>query len=145
MYKYVLFAIIILFTVLFTFSAAKASRCETAWYPEWKEDVRLRNINEPLVENYLSDIKTLEFISAYNESPPKSNKEAKNVSVWIHMSQLEIYTRNMKNKDGTFPNSLVVWIDDKGCILETEIIPILVMNSLLKGVPYILNQKEGSY
>jgi len=61
------------------------------------------------------------------------------------MSQLEIYTRNMKNKDGTFPNSLVVWIDDKGCILETEIIPILVMNSLLKGVPYILNQKEGSY
>ena len=34
MYKYVLFAIIILFTVLFTFSAAKASRCETAWYPE---------------------------------------------------------------------------------------------------------------
>jgi len=41
-----------------------------------------------------------------------------------------------KRTGTTAPTALVVWVNGDGCLTETEIIPLMVMDKLLSGVPF---------
>lgn len=125
------------FVVLFSYGANAAARCSTAWYPEWKQEVRDRNAGAQIMERFLTGDALMEFVSAYNESPPKSDKRAGGVAVWVHAEMLKAHLERRLMGGTTAPTALVVWLDDKGCISETEVIPLLILDKLLQGIPFV--------
>ena len=142
----IIFAFIIFVSAVFFGLAAKAGdRCDTDWYPEWKADVHARNPSSPLMENYLSETQLAEFVSAYNASPPKSNKQPANVAVWVHAAMVKAHIEKRLMPDQSAPVALVVWIDSKGCLTETEVIPLFVMEKILQGVPFNGPSRESSF
>ena len=95
-----------------------------AKYEIWREDTIRRNLDQ-LLERVLENGEAQAFVSAYNHTPPKSQRAADKVAIW-YFSQA--------------PYMVVVWITE-GCIDNTEKIPVQVMASLLRGVPYGPAQK----
>lgn len=134
----ILGVILVAFTVAFC-SAAQASPCDTDQnrvYSNWKVNTLQRNADKELLENYLSEASLAEFVAAYNETPPKSHKDPANVAVWATKAAMLDHLSG-KTQGNAIPVSLVVFIDDSGCIIETETIPLFVMEKLMQGVPYI--------
>ena len=95
-----------------------------AKYETWREDTIGRNSNQ-LLERVLENGEAQAFISAYNETPPKSQRVADKVAIWYFPQA---------------PWMLVVWISGD-CIDNTEKIPVQVMAALLQGLPYGPAQK----
>jgi|DEB0MinimDraft_6_1074348.scaffolds.fasta_scaffold263802_2 hypothetical protein len=94
-----------------------------ARYEIWREDTLRRNSNQ-LLERVLENGEAQAFVSAYNETPPQSQRVADKVAIW--------YTPQA-------PWMLVAWITGD-CIDNTEKIPVQVMAALLQGRPYGLKQ-----
>jgi len=90
-------------------------------YQVWRQDTLNRNQTIRLFERVLEDEEAQAFVSAYNYTPPRSDKSAEKIAVWYAPGS---------------PWMLVVWIADD-CIDGTEKIPVPVMNSLLRGVPHV--------
>ena len=102
------------------------AECENglfARYEIWREDTLRRNSNQ-LLERVLENGEAQAFVSAYNETPPQSQRVADKVAIW--------YTPQA-------PWMLVAWITGD-CIDNTEKIPVQVMAALLQGRPYGLKQ-----
>ena len=120
--KYAIAIIVFVFGLLMC-SAANAM-CKSgpfADYQVWRQDTLNRNQTIRLFERVLENEEAQAFVSAYNYTPPKSDKSAEKIAVW--------YTPGS-------PWMLVVWIA-ADCIDGTEKIPVPVMNSLLRGVPHV--------
>ena len=116
--------IVAAFVALFSVGA---SACETQMFEDWRADTIKRN-SPQLLENILSEPLRVEFVAAYNASPPVSDKNAAKVAVYYLPPH---------------PMFLVVWIDETGCIDNTEQIPAVVMNKLLRGIPFIPGGKQS--
>jgi hypothetical protein len=140
--RYVLAVIIFCFVLSFCVIAKASERCDTQWYSQWRDDVRERNPGAPIVESVLSDENRAEFVAAYNASPPQSNEYPSGVAVWVHMKHMQAHVAGQLLGGNTVPIALVVFIDDAGCIISTQKIPLFVMEKLLQGVPFIQNSKE---
>jgi hypothetical protein len=120
--KYAIVIIVFMFGLLMC-SAANAM-CKSgpiAKYEVWRQDTLNRNQTIRLFERVLENEEAQAFVSAYNYTPPKSDKSAEKIAVWYAPGS---------------PWMLVVWIADD-CIDGTEKIPVPVMNSLLRGVPHV--------
>lgn len=126
-----------LFVALCSYGVNAEARCSTAWYPDWKLEVRERNAGAQIMERFLVGDELSEFVSAYNESPPKSDKKAGAVAVWVHAVMLKAHLERRLIGGTTAPTALVVWLDGKGCISETEVIPLLILDKLLQGIPFV--------
>lgn len=125
--KYVCAIIVFLFGLLLCAVASAQSQCAQgplAKYETWRLDTIRRNPNQ-LLERVLENGEAQAFVSAYNETPPQSQRVADKVAIW--------YTPQA-------PWMLVAWITGD-CIDNTEKIPVYVMKSLLRGVPYGPAQK----
>ena len=125
--KYACAIIVFLFGWILCAVANAQSQCAQgplAKYEIWREDTRLRNANQ-LLERVLENGEAQAFVSAYNETPPQSQRVADKVAIWYFPQA---------------PWMLVVWISEN-CIDNTEKIPVQVMSSLLRGVPYVPAQK----
>ena len=123
--KYVCVIIAFLFGLLFCNVAnAQCLNGPFAKYETWREDTIRRN-SDQLLERVLENGEAQAFVSAYNETPPQSQRVADKVAIWYFPQA---------------PWMLVVWIR-ADCIDNTEKIPVQVMASLLRGVPYNPAQK----
>lgn len=100
--------------------AAECDGDQNRVFTNWRTDV-VRNNPPNLLERIMDNTDVQEFVAAYNESPPKSQKTASAIAVYYMPPT---------------PMMLVVWIDAEGCIENTEQIPTSVMESLLKGRPF---------
>jgi len=116
-------------------TVAQPPICKTQSYELWRADVLKKNQGVPLIESYMQGDKLQEFVAAYNATPPKTNKQPAAVAVWIHKVMLSAYL-SKKRTGTTAPTALVVWVNGDGCLTETEIIPLMVMDKLLSGVPF---------
>jgi len=94
-----------------------------AKYETWRQDTIRRNSNQ-LLERVLENGEAQAFVSAYNATPPQSQRVADKVAIWYFPQA---------------PWMLVVWISGN-CIDNTEKIPVQVMAALLQGRPYGLKQ-----
>ena len=123
--KYVCAIIVFLFgLILCGVANAQCANGPLAKYEIWREDTIRRNSNQ-LLERVLENGEAQAFVSAYNLSPPESQRLADKVGIWY------------------FPQAswvLVVWITED-CIDNTEKIPTYVVYKLLQGTPYGV-QKE---
>lgn len=138
--------LIVFFAIIFSLALCMVAKadCSTASYTTWRADVMMRNQGVPLFESYMEGDKLQEFVAAYNETPPKSNKQPAAVAVWIHKLMLSAHL-SRKMLGNTVPTALVVWVDDDGCLTETEVIPLMVMDKLLSGVPFTGPSREQSF
>jgi hypothetical protein len=141
-FQTVLIAFMAFIFALFLCFAVQA--CQTAQYSDWRADVEKRNVGVPLIESVMTGDKLMEFVSAYNESPPKSDRKADSVAVWIHQGMLAAHLSRQLFR-GQAPTALVVWIGEGGCIDNTEVIPLIVMDKLLSGVPFNSKASRESY
>tara|TARA_R110000822_G_scaffold168914_1_gene308949 strand:- start:765 stop:1142 length:378 start_codon:yes stop_codon:yes gene_type:complete len=122
--KYVCVMIVFLFGLLLCGVAnAECAQGPLAKYETWRLDTIRRNLNQ-LLERVLENGEAQAFISAYNETPPKSQRVADKIAIWYFPQA---------------PYMLVVWLT-KSCIDNTEKIPVQVMAALLQGRPYGLKQ-----
>ena len=120
--KYAIAIIVFVFGLLMCGAAnAMCKNGPFADYHVWRQDILNRNQTIRLFERVLENEEAQAFVSAYNYTPPRSDKSAEKIAVW--------YTPGS-------PWMLVVWIADD-CIDGTEKIPVPVMNSLLRGVPHV--------
>lgn len=111
-----------LLSLIFTFPA-HASECDGDQhrvFTNWRTEVIQKNPTN-LLERVMDSTDVQEFVAAYNESPPKSQRSAAMIAVYYMPPT---------------PMMLVVWVDAKGCIENTEQIPAKVMEKLLKGEPF---------
>ena len=125
--KYVCAIIVFSFAIILCAVANAQSKCAQglfAKYEIWREDTIRRNSNQ-LLERVLENGEAQAFVSAYNATPPQSQRVADKVAIWYFPQA---------------PWMLVVWISGN-CIDNTEKIPVQVMSSLLRGVPYDPAQK----
>jgi len=123
--KYACVIIFFLFGLLLCGVAnAQCANGPFAKYETWREDTIRRN-SDQLLERVLENGEAQAFVSTYNATPPQSQRAADKVAIW-YFSQA--------------PYMVVVWITE-GCIDNTEKIPVQVMSSLLRGVPYDPAQK----
>ena len=128
--KYVCAIIVFLFGLILCGVAnaqylnAKCAQGPLSKYETWREDTLRRNSNQ-LLERVLENGEAQAFVSAYNLTPPQSQRVADKVAIWYFPQA---------------PWMLVVWISGD-CIDNTEKIPVYVMKSLLRGVPYGPAQK----
>jgi hypothetical protein len=120
--KYAIVIIVFMFGLLMCSAAnAMCKNGPLAEYEVWRQDTLNRNQTIRLFERVLENEEAQAFVSAYNYTPPKSDKAADKIAVWYAPGS---------------PWMLVVWIADD-CIDGTEKIPVPVMNSLLRGVPHV--------
>lgn len=118
--KYACAIIVFLFgLILCGVANAQCANGPFAKYETWREDTMLRNSNQ-LLERVLENGEAQAFVSAYNETPPRSQRIADKVAIW-YLPQAS--------------HMLVAWIT-KDCIDNTEKIPVQAMASLLRGVPH---------
>jgi len=113
---------LVLLSVLFPISA-HASECDgdqNRVFTTWRAEVIQRN-KANLLERIMDSTDVQEFVAAYNESPPKSDKTAALIAVYYMPPT---------------PMMLVVWVNGEGCVDNTEQIPTKVMEKLLKGQPF---------
>jgi hypothetical protein len=123
--KYVCAIIVFLFGWLLCGVAnAQCLNGPFAKYETWRQDTIRRNSNQ-LLERVLENGEAQAFVSAYNATPPQSQRVADKVAIWYFPQA---------------PWMLVVWISGN-CIDNTEKIPVQVMASLLRGVPHDPAQK----
>ena len=125
--KYVYAIIVFLFAIILCAVANAQSQCANgpfAKYETWREDTLRRN-SDQLLERVLENGEAQAFVSTYNATPPQSQRAADKVAIWYFPQA---------------PYMVVVWITE-GCIDNTEKIPVQVMSSLLRGVPYDPAQK----
>ena len=123
--KYACAIIVFLFgLILCGVTNAECAQGPLAKYETWRLDTIRRNPNQ-LLERVLENGEAQAFVSAYNETPPQSQRVADKVAIWYFPQA---------------PWMLVVWIR-ADCIDNTEKIPVQVMSSLLRGVPYVPAQK----
>ena len=122
--KYVCAIIVFLFGwILCGVANAQCAQGLFARYETWREDTIRRN-SDQLLERVLENGEAQAFVSAYNETPPQSQRVADKVAIWYFPQA---------------PWMLVVWISGD-CIDNTEKIPVQVMAALLQGRPYSLKQ-----
>jgi len=122
--KYVCAIIVFLFGwILCGVANAQCAQGLFARYETWREDTIRRN-SDQLLERVLENGEAQAFVSAYNETPPQSQRVADKVAIWYFPQA---------------PWMLVVWISGD-CIDNTEKIPVQVMAALLQGRPYGLKQ-----
>ena len=122
--KYVCAIIVFLFGfILCGVANAQCANGPFAKYETWREDTIRRNSNQ-LLERVLENGEAQAFVSAYNATPPQSQRVADKVSIWYFPQA---------------PWMLVAWITGD-CIDNTEKIPVQVMAALLQGRPYGLKQ-----
>ncbi len=122
--KYVCAIIVFLFGLLLCgVASAQCANGLFARYEIWREDTIQRNSNQ-LLERVLENGEAQAFVSAYNATPPQSQKVADKVSIWYFPQA---------------PWMLVAWISGD-CIDNTEKIPVQIMAPLLQGRPYGLKQ-----
>jgi hypothetical protein len=122
--KYVCAMIVFLFgLILCGVANAQCAQGPLAKYETWRLDTIRRNSNQ-LLERVLENGEAQAFVSAYNETPPQSQRVADKVAIWYFPQA---------------PYMVVVWITE-GCIDNTEKIPVQVMAALLQGRPYGLKQ-----
>lgn len=140
--RYALATIFAGFILALCFAARADARCETQWYPEWRADVRNNNPGAPIVENVLSEGVRLEFVAAYNASPPESDERPSEVAIWVHMRHMQAHLSGQLLGGNTAPFALVVFIDETGCIASTQKIPLFVLDKLLRGVPFTQGGNE---
>ena len=122
--KYVCVIIVFLFgLILCGVANAQCLNGPFAKYETWREDTMRRNSNQ-LLERVLENGEAQAFVSAYNYTPPQSQRVADKIAIWYFPQA---------------PWMLVVWISGN-CIDNTEKIPVQVMAALLQGLPYGLKQ-----
>ena len=122
--KYACAIIVFLFGwLLCGVASAECAQGPLAKYETWRLDTIRRNPNQ-LLERVLENGEAQAFVSAYNETPPQSQRVADKVAIWYFPQA---------------PWMLVVWISGN-CIDNTEKIPVQVMAALLQGRPYGLKQ-----
>lgn len=105
-------------------------------YANWKVNVVSKNPGKELMENYLSPPLRAEFMAAYNETPPQSHEDPANVAVWATKLAISDHLSG-QTRGGTYPSGLVVFIDGDGCIIQTETVPLFVLDKWLVGEPYL--------
>lgn len=121
-----------------------AERCghRLNWYPGYKAELRKRNADREILERYLDDAETLIFNAAYNETPPQSRRTSAHVAVWVSRAALDAHIAR-KTPNNSMPAGVVVWIDEAGCITKKEVIPLLILDYLLRGKPFLPGGRES--
>lgn len=121
-----------------------AERCghRLNWYPGYKAEIRQRNAGREVLERYLDEAETVAFNKAYNETPPQSHRTSANVAVWVARAALDAHLAR-QTPNNSMPAGIVVWIGGDGCIQTKEIIPLLIIESLLSGHAFIPGGRES--